>query len=138
MLLLLALPIVLTGCSETVEQQKNADKTPTETSSVEMKIKCKEHGSENYQDMFFDDGSIEFEFFYSPSLDTCVLQREEFGPGAAYAIMLYDLFTKEMMLHYSTSNDPVKCTMAQALDHEVNCVASLEDFREMKRTILGI
>lgn len=110
-----------------------------QTSDVDKSIKCTQYGKQNYEDTYFDDGSIEFEFFYSPSLDTCLLQREEYGPGTAFAIMIYNMFTKEMRVHYykgSGEGEGVKCTAAKAMGHDVICAASLEAFNRAKAYLL--
>ena len=108
-------------------------------SAVDMRIKCAQYGQQNYEDTYFDDGSIEFEFYYSPSLDTCLLQREEYGPGTAFAIMMYNMFTKEMRVHYYKGNgegEGVKCTAAKAMGHDVICATSLEEFNQAKTYLL--
>lgn len=108
-------------------------------SIVDSQIKCAQYGQQNYKDTYFDDGSIEFEFYYSPSLDTCLLQREEYGPGTAFAIMIYNMFTKEMRVHYykgSGEGEGVKCTAAKAMGHDVICATSLEEFNQAKAYLL--
>jgi hypothetical protein len=100
-------------------------------STVDQKIKCEEFGKETYKNMYMDDGWIEFEFYYSPILDTCILQREEFGPKPdMYVWKLYDMFTKEILLYYATF-EGIGCSAAQ------ECVDSIEQYKFKKDKMLG-
>jgi len=110
--------------------------TNTAPSSIDMKIKCQQQGRKQYQDTFFDDGSIEFEFYYSSELDTCLLEREEFGPGTAYAIMFYDLFTKNLLVSYYNGGESMKCTAARALGQDALCVDTISEFNDAKTYLL--
>ncbi|PIR54112.1 hypothetical protein COU75_02580 [Candidatus Peregrinibacteria bacterium CG10_big_fil_rev_8_21_14_0_10_42_8] len=113
---------------EAIEQQPAVE----QRSTVEQKIKCEEFGEENYQNMYMDDGWIEFEYYYSPVLDTCILQREEFGPDPdMYVWKLYDMFTKEIILYYATF-DGIGCMSAQ------ECVDSLDKYNAKKKEILDM
>ncbi|MDD5026067.1 MAG: hypothetical protein PHH13_01680 [Candidatus Peribacteraceae bacterium] len=107
-----------------------------EPSAVDSKMKCEQFGQQEYEDTHFDDGSIEFEFYYSPTLDTCILQREEYGPGTAYAIMLYDMFTKNMLIHYYNGGEGMKCAAAKAMGQDVVCAKTLEEFNQGKKYLL--
>lgn len=100
--------------------------------SVEEKIRCEEFGKENYKDMYMDDGWITFEYYYSPVLETCVLQREEMGPEPHMLVFkLYDMFTKEILLYYATF-EGIGCAMAK------ECVDSLNEYTERKEELLGM
>lgn len=116
--------------------QISAQPSNLEPSAVDNKIKCEQYGQQEYEDTHFDDGSIEFEFYYSPTLDTCLLQREEYGPGTAYAIMLYDMFTKNMLVHYYNGGEGMKCAAAKAMGQDVLCAKSLEEFNQAKKYLL--
>lgn len=116
--------------------QISAQPSDQEPSAVDSKIKCEQYGKQEYQDTYFDDGSIEFEFYFSPTLDTCLLQREEYGPGTAYAIMLYEMFTKNMLIHYYSGGEGMKCAAAKAMGQDVVCAKSLEEFNQGKKYLL--
>tara|TARA_Y100000310_G_scaffold335132_1_gene416428 strand:- start:335 stop:784 length:450 start_codon:yes stop_codon:yes gene_type:complete len=77
-----------------LEQQQAEPEPPIQrkTSNVDQKIKCIEYGEENYHFMDLDDGYIDFSFYYSPILDTCVGEREEFGPKGMIKFGLFDMF----------------------------------------------
>ena len=98
-LLILFVAILLSACT-TNEKIEGLEKQVQEleqqqqpkASTVEMKIKCQEYGEEKYQDMNFDDGYSEFRFYYSPVLDTCVGEREDFGPEAMLKYGMFDMF----------------------------------------------
>ena len=134
--------LLLCACANSVNNQPSTPPVAKEhksepvavkskQSTVEEKIKCVEYGKANYQDKQFDDGYIEFEYYYSPVLDTCVLQREEFGPEATqYVYKLYDMFTKGILLHYSTF-EGIGCSFAD------KCVKTMTEYNAMKNELLG-
>ena len=98
---------VLSACTNqeatTKEESINNEIQVVQKSTVQDKIKCEEFGKENFKDMYMDDGYIVFEYYYSPKLDTCVLQREEAGPDPGmFVYKLYDMFTKEILLYHAT------------------------------------
>jgi len=91
--------LLLTACgtNEKVEKlekqvQEFEQQLPSRASTVETKIKCQKYGEENYQFMNFDDGFSDFTFYYSPVLDTCVGEREDFGPGVMHKFGMFDMF----------------------------------------------
>lgn len=138
-LLLLFVAISLSACtaSENIEDQQQPQKEiqkPEEvksprTSTLEMKMKCQEYGEENYQFMSFDDGYSDFTFFYSPVLDTCVGEREDFGPGVMIKYELFDMFgagTTKWLAGYRYAS---WCEGEDCL--------TLEEYRRKKSELLG-
>lgn len=114
--------LLLTACTSTPVVQKD--------STVEQQIKCADYGKENYKDQDFDNGYIKFSYYYSPKLDTCILQREEFGPEPTqYVYKLYETISKKLLLHYATF-EGIGCAAAE------KCVHSLDDYNKEKDLLL--
>ena len=94
--------VALAGCNSSQEmnnsppvelQETIEEKVQPTVSKAEMNIKCREVGEAEFQDMYFDDGYIAFKFYYSPSLDTCLVEREESGPGPIDVVFkIHDIF----------------------------------------------
>lgn len=117
------LTFFLSGCT--------APSTTPKVSTVDQQVKCAEFGTQNYKNSYMDDGYIKFEYHYSPSMDTCILQREEFGPDPnMYVYKLYNMFTKELLLYYATF-DGLGCSSAKT------CVKTMEEFNDRKADLLG-
>lgn len=118
--------------NKALEEKVQPVPTPTapKTSNVEMKMQCQEYGEENYQDKYFDDGFIVFNYYYSSSLDTCILERNEMGPEPDQIVFkLYDMFTKEILLHAATF-EAIGCAVAK------ECVETMEEYNARKVEIL--
>ncbi|MDO8468511.1 MAG: hypothetical protein Q7S29_02015 [Candidatus Peribacter sp.] len=109
---------------------------PNSDTAVGKNIECQTAGRQKFQDKLFADGDIRYVFFYSPSLDTCLLERKDSGPGDAFAAKLYNMFTNEMLVHYSTGGtDFCEGAKATGVAPRAECTTSMEEFNTWKAAL---
>ena len=114
--------LLLTACSQSA--------APQQQSHLEEKMKCKQYGESQFENLITTTSSTVHNFYYSSALDTCV-RETYFDSNATDRIIfaLHDMLTEEVL-----KIAEIPCNEGELADYSRTC--TIDDYNEYRSSIL--